>query len=264
MNIVVCIKQVPASASVTVDDKTHTINRTSAKGVINPFDLFALEEALRLREKYSGKITVVTMGPKQAEAALREALAMGADDAIHLCDKFFAGSDTWGTSMALAYAINKLEKVDLIICGKQAVDGDTAQVGPGIAAHLDLPQATYVRSIDSIHLDTKPKLMIVERLLEDGYELLEIDLPALITVVKEINKPRLPSLKGAYEARAKKIIVWCHTDLGLCPSQLGLEGSPTKVVDIERVISTKSTRMLDGNLTEIVNDLFNELEIDNV
>lgn len=264
MNIVVCIKQVPASAAVTVDERNHTINRASAEAVINPYDLHALEEALRLRQKYDGHISVITMGPKQAESALREALAMGVDEAIHLCDKAFAGSDTWGTSMSLAYAISKLDNVDLVICGKQAVDGDTAQVGPGIAAHLDLPQATYVRSIDSVHLDTRPKLMVIERLVEDGYELIEIELPALITVVKEINKPRLPSIKGALDARSKDIIKWTHMDLGICSSQLGLEGSPTRVIDVERVVSSKSTKILEGDLSVIVKELFSELDLDNV
>lgn len=263
MNIVVCIKQVPASAVVTVDEKNHTINRTTVGAVINPYDLHALEEALSLREKHGGKITVLTMGPQQARAALREALAMGVDQAIHLCDKVFAGSDTWATSMALAYAIQKLGDIDLVICGKQAVDGDTAQVGPGIATHLDLPQATYVRSINSVHLDTRPKLLTVERLLEDGYELLEIDLPALITVVKEVNKPRMPNLKAAYESRQQEIILWDHLELGLCPDQLGLNGSPTRVIEVERVVTTKKAKLLEGKMSEIANLLVQELGLNN-
>lgn len=246
---------------MTVDAKTHTLNRSSVAAVINPYDLYAIEEALRLKEVHGGNVTAITMGPMQAQAALHEALTMGVDEAVHLCDRAFAGSDTWGTSMSLAYAIRKIGSVDLVLCGKQAVDGDTAQVGPGIAAHLDMPQATYVRSIDSVHLDTVPNVMIVERLVEDGYELLELELPALLTVVKEINKPRLPSLKGALEARDKDIVIWTHSDLGICPSQLGLDGSPTRVVEVESVVANKNTKRLDGDLKDIVIELFTDLEL---
>jgi len=195
MKIVVCIKQVPDTTDVKINPETNTLIREGVESIINPFDMYAIEEAVKLKERFGGYATVVTMGPPQAESVLREALSLGIDSAIHLSDRAFAGSDTWATSLILAKGIAKLGDYDLVICGKQASDGDTAQVGPGIATHLDLPQATYVRRVDSVHLDASPKVMIVERLLEEGYELIELQLPALITVVKEINEPRLPSLR---------------------------------------------------------------------
>src|SRR3989338_5885623 len=147
MNIIVCIKQVPETTEVRINPETNTLVREGVKSIINPFDMYAIEEAVRLKEKLGGKATVITMGPPQAEGALREAISMGIDDAILICDRAFAGSDTWATSYTLSKAIEKIGDYSLIICGKQAADGDTAQVGPGIAAHLDLPQVTYVKKI---------------------------------------------------------------------------------------------------------------------
>ena len=165
MNIVVCIKQVPDTVDVKIDPKTNTLVREGVVSVINPFDMYAIEEGVRLKERFGGKVTVITMGPPQAQDALRDALSLGIDEAILLSDRAFAGSDTWATSMVLSRAIEKFGDVDLVICGKQASDGDTAQVGPGIAAHLNFPQATYVRRVDTVHMDTDPKMMVVERLL---------------------------------------------------------------------------------------------------
>jgi len=230
VNIIVCIKQVPQTTEVKINPVTNTLIREGVDSIINPFDMYAIEEAVRLKEKYGGNTTVVTMGPPQAEGALREALSLGIDQALHLCDSTFAGSDTWATSLVLAMAIEKIGNFDLIICGKQASDGDTAQVGPGIATHLDLPQATYVRRIDG--LDSKSRVIRVERLLENGYEILEIKLPCLITVVKEINEPRLPSLRGKLRAKSQSIPVWMYNDLGLRDTEVGLAGSPTQVVKI--------------------------------
>ncbi|NQT28489.1 MAG: electron transfer flavoprotein subunit beta/FixA family protein, partial [Candidatus Omnitrophica bacterium] len=176
MKIVVCIKQVPDTTDVKINPETNTLIREGVESIINPFDMYAIEEAVRLKERFSGQTTVITMGPPQAQEALREALSLGIDSAIHLCDRAYAGSDTWATSLILAKAIKKISDCDLVICGKQASDGDTAQVGPGIATHLDLPQATYVRRIDSVHFDTAPKVIVVERLLEEGYELIELQL----------------------------------------------------------------------------------------
>jgi electron transfer flavoprotein beta subunit len=230
MKVIVCIKQVPETTEVRINPETNTLIREGVASIINPFDMYAIEEGVRLREKYGAGTFVITMGPPQAELALREALSMGIDEAVHISDRAFAGSDTWVTSLVLARAIAKIGDYDLIICGKQASDGDTAQVGPGIAAHLDLPQATYVRKIDSI--DFAKKIMRIERLLEDGIERLEVDLPALITVVKEINEPRLPSLRGKLKARAQNIPIWTYKDLGLKEEEVGLSGSPTQVVKI--------------------------------
>ncbi len=221
MKIVVCIKQVPDTTDVKINPETNTLIREGVASIINPFDMYAIEEAVRLKERFGGEAIVVTMGPPQAADALREALSLGIDRAIHLSDRAFAGSDTWATSLILAKAIEKIGGCDLVICGKQASDGDTAQVGPGIAAHINLPQATYVRRIDTVHLDTDPKMMVVERLLEEGYEIIELKLPALITVVKEINEPRLPSLRGKMSARKAEIPVWGNKDLAIDENQIG-------------------------------------------
>ena len=260
MEIVVCIKQVPDTTDVKINPETNTLIREGVESIINPFDMYAIEEAARLKERFNGQATVITMGPPQAESALREALSLGIDSAIHLCDRAFAGSDTWATSLILAKAIEKIGGCDLVICGKQASDGDTAQVGPGIATHLDLPQATYVRRIDSVHLDTDPKIMVVERLLEEGYELIELQLPALITVVKEINEPRLPSLRGKMSSRKAEIILWSNKDLGLSENQIGLNGSPTQVVKIFTPPHKEGGKTFQGEPKEVVEQLFKEIK----
>ena len=260
MQVVVCIKQVPETSEVKIDSQTNTLVREGVSSIINPFDMYAIEEAVRLKERFQAKTTVITMGPPQAENALREVLSLGIDEAIHLSDRAFAGSDTWATSLVLARAIKKLSPVDLVICGKQASDGDTAQVGPGIASHLNLPQATYVRKIDTIHLDTEPKIMVVERLLEDGYEILELRLPALITVVKEINEPRLPSLKGKIRARKQVIPIWTHKDLDLSEEEVGLKGSPTQVVRVFSPSSREGGKLFQGDTQEVVSALIKEIK----
>ena len=228
MNIIVCIKQVPETADVKINPETNTLIRESVKSIINPFDMYAIEEALRLKEKFGGKVTVLTMGPPQAETALREAVSLGVDTPILICDRAIAGSDTWVTSFVLAAAIKKINDFDLIICGKQASDGDTAQVGPGISAHLDIPQVTYVKKIEEI----KDNSARVECMTEEGFEVIETPLPALFTVVKEINEPRLPSLRGMMTAKKVQIICWKNQDLALEVEKVGLKGSPTQVVRI--------------------------------
>ena len=260
MEIVVCIKQVPDTTDVKINPETNTLIREGVESIINPFDMYAIEEAVRLKERFGGHISVITMGPPQAESALREALSLGIDSAIHLCDRTFAGSDTWATSLILAKAIEKINNCDLVICGKQASDGDTAQVGPGIATHLNLPQATYVRRIDSVHLDTAPKIMVVERLLEEGYELIELQLPALITVVKEINEPRLPSLRRKMSSKRLGITGWGNKDLGLSPDQIGLNGSPTQVVKIFTPPHKEGGKTFKGEPQEVVEELFKEIK----
>jgi electron transfer flavoprotein beta subunit len=190
--------------------------------------MYAIEEALRLKGKLGGKVTALSMGPPQAEAALREAISMGVDEGILVTDRAFAGSDTWATSYTLAMALRKIGSVDVVLCGKQASDGDTAQVGPGIATHLDLPQITYVRKIEEIDA----KRIVAERLLENGHEVIESPLPCLLTVVKEINEPRLPSLKGKLAAKKAVIVKWTAADIGAEKGKIGLDGSPTKVVRI--------------------------------
>ena len=260
MNVIVCIKQVPETTEVKINPETNTLIREGVEAVINPFDMYAIEESLRLRERFGGKVIVITMGPPQAKEALREAISLGVDEAILLSDRDFAGSDTWATSLVLAKAIDKIGTYDLVICGKQASDGDTAQVGPGIATHIDLPQATYVRRIDTVHLDTDPKIMVVERLLEEGYELLELKLPALITVVKEINEPRLPSLRGKMAAKKAEINTWSNAELNIDTTQIGLDGSPTRVVKIFTPLAKEGGQIFEGEPEEVVKSLMNELK----
>ena len=259
MNILVCVKQVPDTTDVKINPETNTLVREGVVSIINPFDMYAIEEAVRLKERFGGESTVITMGPPQADSALREALSLGIDKAIHLCDRAFAGSDTWATSVVLAKAIENIGKFDLIICGIQASDGDTAQVGPGIAAHLDVPQATYVRRIDSVHMDTEPKIMVVERLLEDGYEILELQLPALITVVKEINEPRMPSLRGKMSSKKAQIPIWGNKELKIEPTQLGLDGSPTRVSKIYTPPQKEGGKVFEGEPQDVVKALFEEI-----
>ncbi|MFA5410294.1 MAG: electron transfer flavoprotein subunit beta/FixA family protein [Candidatus Omnitrophota bacterium] len=251
MNIIVCIKQVPETTEVRINPETNTLVREGVKSIINPFDMYAIEEAVRLKERFGGKTTVISMGPPQAEAALREALSMGIDEAVLVCDRAFAGSDTWATSYTLAGAIKKLGSFDLVLCGKQASDGDTAQVGPGISMHLDIPQVTYVKKIE----EAKDGLMRVERMMEEGFEIVETPLPALLTVVKEINEPRLPSLKGLMRAKSAKISLWTQKELNLDPQGIGLCGSPTQVVKIFTPPSRVGGQKLSGETEEITEKL---------
>jgi len=251
MNIIVCIKQVPETTDVRINPETNTLIREGVKSIINPFDMYAIEAAVRLKEKLGGKVTVVCMGPPQAESAIREAISMGCDEGVLVGDRAFAGSDTWATSYTLANAIKKIGSFDLIICGKQASDGDTAQVGPGISTHLDIPQVTYVKKIEEV----KDNLMRVERMLEEGFEIIETPLPALLTVVKEINEPRIPSLKGMMRAKSAKIMSLTQKELNLDPQNIGLCGSPTQVVKIFTPPQRTGGQMLQGEVPEIVKKL---------
>jgi electron transfer flavoprotein beta subunit len=251
MNIVVCIKQVPETTDVKIDPKTNTLIREGVASIINPFDTYAIEEGVRLREKFGGKVTVLTMGPPQAEAALREAVSLGIDEAVLISDRAFAGSDTWATSYTLAKAIEKMGDFDIILCGKQASDGDTAQVGPGISMHLDIPQVTYVKKIEEI----KENVARVERMIEEGFEIIETPLPCLMTVVKEINEPRLPSLKGKMKAKKAEIITRTAKDLDVDASRIGLDGSPTKVVKIFTPPPRKGGEILKGEAGEVAGRL---------
>jgi len=228
MHCIVCIKQVPDTTDVKINPETNTLMREGVESIVNPFDMYAIEEALRFKQKLGGKVTALSMGPPQAEAVLREAIGMGVDEGILISDRAFAGSDTWATSYTLAMAIRKIGDYGVIFCGKQASDGDTAQVGPGIATHLDLPQLTYVRKVEDVYENR----VVGERLLENGYEVVEVPVPCVLTVVKEINEPRLPSLKGKMAARKAEIATWTAEDIGAEVSKIGLEGSPTKVVRI--------------------------------
>jgi electron transfer flavoprotein alpha/beta subunit len=254
MNIVVCIKQVPDSAEVRINPETGTLIRDGVPSIINPYDLHAIEAGLQIKEKVGGKVTVITMGPPQAETALRDALSMGADEAMLLTDRAFAGADTWATAYTLSRAIKKLG-ADIIICGKQAIDGDTAQVGPELAEFLDIPHVAYVKKIEALREDS----IVVHRLMEEGYDVVESSLPVLITVVKEINEPRLPSLRGKLRARSAEIKKLGIKDLEVDESLVGLKGSPTQVKRIFAPELKKDRLMLDGTPEEQVQKLIEEL-----
>lgn len=231
LNIVVCIKQVPNTTEVKINPDTGTLIREGISSVINPFDMYALEEGIRIKEKAGGSVAVYTMGPPQATDVLKEALAMGADHAILLSDRSFAGSDTWVTAYTLSLGIRKNGPFDLILCGKQAVDGDTGQVGPGIAGQLGITQLTYVARIQN--LDPETGVIRVERLLEEGREIVESKLPVLLTVLKDINQPRFATLPGIRRANRTPVTTWTAADLSEAdPDKLGLNGSPTRVISI--------------------------------
>ncbi len=256
MHFVVCIKQVPDTNDVKIDPVTNTLMRDGVASIINPFDMYAIEEGLRLRDRVGGKVTALTMGPPQADAALRESISMGVDEAILVSDRAFAGSDTYATSYTLAMAMRKIGDADVVLCGKQASDGDTAQVGPGMATHLDMPQVTYVRKVSELEATR----IVAERLLENGYEVIESSLPCLLTVVKEINEPRLPSLRGKMAARKAQIVTWSAEDLGADPARLGLDGSPTKVVRIFTPENRTVAEILRGDPQEVVDILVENLK----
>lgn len=246
MKVIVCIKQVPDPEHAKMDEKSGTVVREGVELMVNPFDLYAVEEGLRLKEKIGGEVVAISMGPPQAEEALKEVIGMGVDEGILLTSRDFAGADTWATSYTLAKACEKIGDFDLIICGKQAIDGDTAQVGPGVAAKLGIPQITFVRKIDEISKDR----IKAERLVEGGYEVISSPLPLLITVVKEINQPRLPTLKGRLRAKKVTIEKWGPEDIGAEKDKIGLNGSPTVVDEIFTPDLSKDGKIFQSNQLE--------------
>lgn len=256
MNIVILIKQVPETSNVKMDEETGTMVREGVESIINPLDLYAVETGITLKEKYGGRVTVITMGPVSAEKALREALAMGCDHGILISGKEFAGSDTFATAYVLAQAVKEINNYDLILAGERATDGDTGQVGPGVAAFLNLPLATYASNIVSINSNA----VTVERLTEEGYETLELPLPALLTVVKEISFPRLPTLRGKQRARTVEIPHWTADRLKLDKEKIGLKGSPTRVVKIEHPQVLRQGEMYRVTDEESLSQALNELE----
>ena len=246
MKIAVCLKQVPDTTDLRLDPETNTLIREGVEAVLNPLDEFPLEAALQLREAQGGKVTAFTMGPPQARRVLHKAIAMGADQGVLVSDRKFAGADTWSTSLTLARAIEKLGPFDLVLCGKQAIDGDTAQVGPGIATHLGEPQVTYVtriEPIDATHLR-------VQRLLENGTATVEVRLPAVLTVLKEANEPRLPTLGGRLRAFHSTPQTADAALLGLAEEEVGLAGSPTRVVRIAVPETNRGRTRIEGDPAE--------------
>ncbi len=255
MRIVVTIKQVPDTAEVRIDEERGTLIREGVPSILNPFDVYALEEAMKWRDELGGIVTVITMGPPQAEAVLREAVSMGADEAVILSDRAFAGADTWATSHTLAKAVEKMGDVDVVMTGKQAIDGDTAQTGPSIAASLDWPQITFVGKVREMTRDS----IIAERYVEGGYEVIKSSLPVVITVLKDANIPRLPSLRGKMKARKIEIPVWGREELELPEDKVGLDGSPTRVVKITTPESISDGEIHHGEPEELARLMVNSL-----
>ena len=228
MNILVCIKQVPDTTEIRMDPKTNTLIRAGVPSTVNPFDKYALEAAVQLRETLGGTVTAMTMGPAQAAQALRECYALGADRMVLVSDRRFGGADTYATSYTLAQAVRALGGFDLILCGRQAIDGDTAQVGPQIAEKLHLPQITYAAEITK-----NGDEVTVKRMLEDGYMTIKVQTPCLLTCIKELNEPRYMSVGGVFEAYGKPLTTLGYEDLKDDPlidaTTIGLKGSPTNI-----------------------------------
>ncbi len=256
MKIIVCIKQVPDTTNVRIDPETNTLIREGVESIINPFDEYALEEGIRLQEEYGGETHTLSMGPPQVENALRDTLSMGIQNAYLLCDRAFAGADTLATGYTLAAGIRKLGGADIILMGRQAIDGDTGQVGPGVAENLGIPHITDIKKIESVEEDGT---LIVQRALEDGYVRLKTRLPVVLTVVKEINEPRLPSLKTKMQARKKEIKIWNKDDLEVDADRLGLNGSPTWVTKIFTPPKSQRGKLFTGQKSEAVAALLKEL-----
>ena len=263
IKIAVCIKQVPGTTEIKIDPETNTLVREGIENIINPFDAYAIEEGVRIRERFDdGEVEVIalTMGPPQSREILREAISVGVDRAILLSDRAFAGADTWATSNTLAKAINKIGDCRLIILGKQTLDGDTGQVGPELAQRLNIPFIGYASSI----LEINRNKMKVKRLMEDRYETFEINLPAAISVVKDINTPRVPSLRGKMKAKSAEILVWDANQLEADEDEVGLSGSYTQVVKIFSPKIKHEIKMIEGSTEEQVEQLYKELKELNV
>ena len=257
MNIITCIKQVPDTTEINIDRETGVLIRDNVPAILNPFDTYAIEEGLSIKEKTGGSVTSITMGPKAAIEVLYEALSMSVDNTIHICDGAFRGSDTYITAKILAKAIEKAGDYDLILCGKQAIDGDTAQIGPEIAEMLQIPHIAYIKKV----LEVKDHSLVVERMVENGIEVIEIELPALLTVLKDINTPRLPSYRLKKKAKESVIPEWGLADLGLKEEEVGLSGSPTTVMKTYVPEIKSNCRILKGKPQEMVDELITSLEI---
>ncbi len=244
MRIIVCVKQVPDTTEVKIDPKTNTLVREGVPSILNPYDQFGVEESIRIRDMLGeGRITVLSMGPPQARTALTKCLALGADDAILLSDRAFAGSDTWATSYALSLAVRKCGEFDLVVCGVQAIDGDTAQVGPELAQHLGIPQITYVEKVEAV----EGKRLTVHKQTEDGYQVLEARMPVLLAAMPSTSfEPGYPPMSGILRAKKKPFETWGADDIGGDPSRLGLDGSFTQVVKTYSPPSRGKGEIIEG------------------
>ena len=258
MKIIVCVKQVPDTTEVRIDPVTNTMIRAGVPSILNPDDKNAVEEALALKDSRNDvTVTVISMGPPQAKEMLNECLAMGADEAILLSDRAFGGGDTWATSNTLAAAVRKIGAFDIVFAGRQAIDGDTAQVGPQLAERLDIPQVTYVQKFE-VEGDT----VTVQRNLEDGYEVIKLKTPCVLTAIKELNEPRYMSVRGIYNnyGQADNVTVWSIADLGLNPEDCGLKASPTKVQKSFSPEPKDKGMMLSGSVKEMTDALIVNLK----
>ena len=256
LNVVVCIKQVPETTEVEFDEETGRLMREGVDAVINPFDEYAVEEGLRIKEKFGGVIKVLSMGPPQAESALRETIALGCDEAYLATDRAFAGADTWATSYTLGLCIEKIAPYDIVICGLKTTDGDTGQVGPELAEHLGVPHVSYVNGI----IDISGGKIRLTRMLDDGVETLEAPTPIVISVTKEINQPRLATLRGRLNARKAEIKQITSKDVDADPSRLGLDGSPTRVVKIFTPTPPAGGEVYEGSPEELADRILEKLQ----
>lgn len=257
MNLVVLIKQVPDPEKNAGMKEDGTLNREESKNIVNPYDMNALEEALKLKDQYGGKVTLISMGPPKAEQALREALVCGADEAILVSDRKLGASDTLATAYALSYAIKKLGDYDIVFCGMQAIDGDTAQVGPQVAERLGIPQITYAEKVE-----LEENTLVVKRVVEGGYEIVKSSYPALITVTNTANEPRLGNLVNIKKATKKEIPTWDAAYIEVDETKVGREGSPTKVRKIEKPEQKGQGIMFEGKLEEIVPRFMEQIKKD--
>jgi electron transfer flavoprotein beta subunit len=261
MKIIVLLKQVPDTNQVKIDPKTGTLIRQGVPSIINPDDKFALEEGIRVKEQFGGTVTILSMGPPQAKDAIMEGLAMGADEGVLLSDRMFAGADTWATSYSLAQALKKIGDYDIIFAGRQATDGDTAQIGPQTAEALDIPQITYVFDVK---VKEDGRTMVVKKAMEDGYEVLEVPMPALLTCIKDLNDPRYPSISGIQRAVESTIPVWSAADVGADPEKIGLKGSPTMVAKTFTPEPACRGDCISGPCDDMVTQLINKLHEINI
>ena len=260
MKILVCVKQVPDTTEVKIDPVKGTLIREGVPSILNPDDANALEAALRIKDQNAETVVaVITMGPPQAMYMLRECLAMGADEAYLLSDRVFGGADTCATSTTIAAGISKVGSYDIIFAGRQAIDGDTAQVGPQVAQRLKLPVVTYVEGVE-----IEAGKAVVQRQMEDGYEVIEVQLPCVLTAVKELNEPRYMTVGGIVDAYQKEITVWDHTAVELDPADCGLNASPTQVFRSFTPPPKGNGEMLSGTVGEMCGELVNKLKIKHV
>ncbi len=257
MKIIVCVKQVPDAKDVRLDPETNTLAREGVQSIMNPYDQHAVEEAVSLKEQLGGEVTVLTMGPPQAEEVLKQAISCGADHGVLVSDRAFAGADTWATSYTLAKAVEKIGTFDLILCGKQAIDGDTAQVGPGLAVRLGIPFITCIQKVR----EASETEIVMERMMDDGYDVVAVSYPALLTVVKDLNVPRVPSLKGKMKAKKAEFTVLSAADIGAETACIGLAGSPTQVVDVFPPKPRGERSILTGTLEEQIEQLAEKLAV---